>query len=218
MPNPSDAEEHLRVIRSLMERATHYRAISAQGALVGGLLSVLTAGLLIWRESRGHGCERCELVSWLVVLALTAAANLWFLWRDERARGEPFFSSRTRWALRALAPSFVTAGAVTLVLGDRVLLLLGVLWSAFYGIGLLATGHFAPKSINRLGRAFVAVALLAVVSEPLWGNMAGSGNPRAFEFYMAATFGLFHLVYAALTWPRRAAAHEAVEDPAHVRL
>ena len=32
------AEEHLRVIRSLMERATIYRAISAPTALVGGLL------------------------------------------------------------------------------------------------------------------------------------------------------------------------------------
>ena len=37
----SKAEEDLRVIRSLMERATVYRAISAPAALVAGLLSIL---------------------------------------------------------------------------------------------------------------------------------------------------------------------------------
>ena len=39
MPTRSEAEEHLRVIRSLMEKATIYRAISAPTALLGGVLS-----------------------------------------------------------------------------------------------------------------------------------------------------------------------------------
>ena len=34
------AEEHLRVIRTLMERATIYRAISAPTALAGGLIAL----------------------------------------------------------------------------------------------------------------------------------------------------------------------------------
>ena len=41
-PRPK-AEEDLRVIRSLMERATVYRAISAPTALVAGLLSIFAA-------------------------------------------------------------------------------------------------------------------------------------------------------------------------------
>ena len=39
MIDHSNAEEDLRVIRTLMERATIYRAISAPTALVAGLLS-----------------------------------------------------------------------------------------------------------------------------------------------------------------------------------
>ena len=40
------AEEDLRVIRTLMERATVYRAISAPTALVGGVLSISSAVLI----------------------------------------------------------------------------------------------------------------------------------------------------------------------------
>ena len=48
------AEEHLRAIRLLMERATIYRAISAPTALVGGLLSVgLAAAMLVWQAGDG---------------------------------------------------------------------------------------------------------------------------------------------------------------------
>ena len=40
MNEQSRAEEDLRVIRTLMERAATYRAISAPTALVGGILSI----------------------------------------------------------------------------------------------------------------------------------------------------------------------------------
>ena len=43
MIDRSNAEEDLRIIRTLMERATIYRAISAPTALVGGLLAILAA-------------------------------------------------------------------------------------------------------------------------------------------------------------------------------
>jgi hypothetical protein len=46
---PTEAEEHLRVIRSLMEKATIYRAISAPTAFVGGLASLLFGGSLFFR-------------------------------------------------------------------------------------------------------------------------------------------------------------------------
>ena len=42
----SKAEEDLRVIRSLMERATVYRAISAPAALVAGFLSIFAAAAI----------------------------------------------------------------------------------------------------------------------------------------------------------------------------
>ena len=48
MKSPDAAAEHLRTIRSLMERATVYRAISGPGALLGGVLALGVGGVLLW--------------------------------------------------------------------------------------------------------------------------------------------------------------------------
>ena len=53
------AEEHLRVIRSLMERATVYRAISAPTALVGGFRWPLQRVASQYAETRAHRCGAC---------------------------------------------------------------------------------------------------------------------------------------------------------------
>lgn len=45
--NRSAAEEHLRVIRELMERATVYRAVSAPAALFCGLIALSVSGLAL---------------------------------------------------------------------------------------------------------------------------------------------------------------------------
>jgi hypothetical protein len=223
MANPAGAEEHLRVIRSLMERATHYRTVSAQGALVGGLLALGAGSWMAWRDAHGLGCFHCEVTVWLIVLGITAAANLFFLWRTERETGETIPTRRARWALRAFAPSvliaalgtilictgryatYVVQGPSDLYLNEPIPLYpLGMIWGACYSLGLLAASHFAPRSILFLGRAFLLATMIAAAIPRLLGDLSIS-----FEIYMAATFGLFHLVYALLTWPRSGAAASA---------
>ena len=85
MPTSTEAEEHLRVIRSLMEKATIYRAISAPSALVGGVCSTGFGAWLYfhWRplpegtESTAFG--RWFFFGWMAVLILTMAANAIFI-------------------------------------------------------------------------------------------------------------------------------------------
>ncbi len=88
------AQKQLRIIRSLMERSTIYRSISAPTALVGGLLSFGGFGLAYYaKHHRDHPLSSSEfLIVWLVILALTGLANLIFLWRGSVHRKEPFFS------------------------------------------------------------------------------------------------------------------------------
>jgi hypothetical protein len=212
MPNPADAEAHLRVIRSLMERSTHYRAISAPGALVGGLLSTGAGAWMAWRDYYGKACDSCEFQVWLIVLALTAAVNLFYVWRSECRPEKTWFSSRALWALRALAPSFILAALVSIPLSQISLYATGLVWSGGYAVGLLAASHFAPKSLQHLGRAFY-VATLAGLAQPFVVPGFGSHLSGAFYFEldMAATFGLFHLFYAALTWPRRGDAEASAD-------
>lgn len=202
MPTRSDAEEHLRIIRSLMEKATIYRAISAPGAMVGGVLAV---GLAVgcWR----FGGSSSFVPPWLALLAVTAAVNAGLLWKDARRRGEVFVSTGMKVALRAMIPGLIAGGLCTLIETDAGAPMTATLWVLCYGVSLLAASHFAPKSIQWLGRAFfVAGALLLMSAALLLDHWRGTDLLAAAHAIMGVTFGGFHLAYAALVWPRRGAA------------
>jgi len=208
--NRTEAEEHLRVIRSLMEKATIYRAISAPTALVGGLASVMVGGAFAGVAEAGSEMPLVFIGVWLGVLAVTAAMNAFFIRREALLRGEPFVSAGMKMALRALLPSHLTAAVATgiavafhnTVQLAGLYLMLPYIWCCLYGMGLLSMSHFAPRSITRLGWAF----LLAGLASTGWAVFGFSGlfngGERQAYVVMAITFGLFHLIYAACTWPR----------------
>ena len=218
MPTRSEAEEHLRIIRSLMEKATIYRAISAPTALVGGLCSVLFGAWLHfrwrslprWREADEF--DKLFICGWLGVLAVTCAANTWFLWREARRRGEPFISAGMRQALKCLVPPMLCGGVAAFwfagISGSYMILFLPVMWMISYGLALLATAPFAPRSIPRLGWVFLLAGLVMTHAHWWFGQIPffGKGDhiPTAANLLMVATFGAFHLIYAAFTWPRTA--------------
>jgi hypothetical protein len=101
------AEENLRVIRTLMERATMYRAISAPTALVAGLLSILAASAIFLSDANltvGRPIRSRQFaVTWIIVLILSLAANTFFVWREARKTGRPFISPGMKLAFRAIA-------------------------------------------------------------------------------------------------------------------
>jgi hypothetical protein len=216
----SRAEEDLRVIRSLMERATVYRAISAPTALVAGLLSILAAGAIYWNDESnailGHVIRGREFVAtWIAILMVAFAANTFFIWREARKTSRPFVSSGMKLALRAIAPCLVIPAAFTAwffttgYLGGTELDLV-VVWVVFYGLALLSTGLFAPRSLAVLGWAF----LLTGLSVPAFTNVIENFSTDVPVITMGISFGLYHLIYAACTWPREravATAHIPIE-------
>jgi len=205
----SKAEADLRVIRSLMERATVYRAISAPAALVAGFLSIFAAAA-IYLNNQGsmnrpvHG--RAFAVIWLIVLILAASANAFFIWREAKKDGRPFISSGMKLSLRAIAPNLLIPAAVTmwfLANGYKgaTELELVVAWIVFYGLALLSTGLFAPRSLVCLGWAF----LLTALAIPALRNVLGDLPATLPTIAMGLTFGLYHLIYAVCAWPRKRA-------------
>jgi uncharacterized membrane protein len=204
MPTSTEAEEHLRVIRSLMEKATVYRAISAPAALLGGSVAVAVAATAsLWS---GGQASLPFIPTWLVVLGLTSVANFWLLRRDALRRGEAFFSAGMRLALRAMLPALL-AGGLALCLPALVgAPVIASLWVLLYGVSLLAAAHFAPRSIRFLGRVFFSSgALLLLAGSLTLNHWLGTNQQCVAHSIMGATFGLFHLIYAACTWPRRSA-------------
>lgn len=209
MPGQFNAEEDLRVIRTLMERATVYRAISAPSAMVAGLLAVLAAGGIYFNNEVnsviGRPIRPREFVIiWIVVLVLVGAANALFLWREAKNSGRPFVSSGMKLALRTISPNLLIPLAFTVwfyqtgYLGAQELELV-VVWVAFYGLALLSTGLFAPRSLTVLGWAFLLTSLSVPVLIPTIDNLTGDVP----DTVMGVSFGLYHFIYGACTWPRK---------------
>lgn len=188
-----------------MEKAAIYRAMSAETALIGGILSVAVAGYLAFaglqNDDYSAGLFAC---AWLVVLAITASASAVLIRRDALRRGEPFISPGLRSASRAMLPPLLTGAVVSALFVVVSFRFLPSFWMLFYGLALLATAHFAPPSIFRLGWAFVLAGLACLVM--VVTRMVRILPDRELEpaIQMAVTFGLFHLIYAACTWPRKA--------------
>jgi hypothetical protein len=188
-----------------MERATIYRALSAPAALAGGILSILCAGALIARR----GDASWEFAAgWFVVFLITIATSGFLLWKDAQRRGQQFLSPAARSAGLAMLPALGAGGvlsAVAVVRDESAVALPGI-WLFCYALALLATGHFAPRSIRLLGWAFLAAALavLTGLHQSAFDAFAPQlGAAARANVTMAATFGILHVAYAAFTWPRR---------------
>jgi len=205
----STAEQNLGAIRELIERAEIYRAVSARTALIGGVLSILTAGAIYLNDEVTRIWDRPvrprELAfAWLGVLFLTVTVSVLFLSRSARDSGGVVNSRRMKLALRTIAPYLVIPAAFTgwflttgyLGAAEQDLV---VVWIAFYGLMLLSTALFAPRSLALLGWAFLLTSLSVPVFSDIIDNRVG-GVPVVL---MGVTFGLYHLIYAAFNWARK---------------
>ena len=86
------AEEHLRVIRSLMERATIYRAISAPTALVGSILALALSATVWVREH--HWAANAPAV----MRHISARRRCWYRFALERI--EPMKDGRIAYRMK----------------------------------------------------------------------------------------------------------------------
>jgi hypothetical protein len=204
MDEHARAEEHLRVIRTLMERATIYRAISAPTALAGGTLALGLAVAIYYADpsSRAlYASSRNFAWLWLALLAVVLAVNAFFLRREASREQRPFFSSGMKLTIRAVVPCLIAPTVMTIwflrqgFLGSNELLLVTT-WIVFYGLALLSTAFFAPQSLVVLGWAFLLTGLFAPVIQINSDNLPSQFLPT---FLMGLTFGLYHLIYALCT-------------------
>lgn len=216
MSQTQAAIEHLRVIRSLMEKAHIYRAVSAPAALLGGVLAL---GATIWpvvHAAQTHGdaafSNATFLIIWHGILAACTVLNVALLAREAKRRDQAFVSEGMKMALRAVSPPLIVGGVLAggLVIWLQNLTLAALIWVLCYGLALLATASFSPKSITRLGWAFVIAGLVLFLA---W---AANGEVRDLRtdlgpasLVMALTFGLLHVVYAIAVFVSRPKGEEA---------
>ena len=106
-------------------------------------------------------------------------------------------------ALRAMLPPLLCGGFVAFIFPPGWIV---PFWLMFYGLALLSTVHFAPRSLERLGYVFLACGLAALAMD----TFVRASLVLSPDRLMAATFGLLHVLYAACTWPRTHTVTEAV--------
>jgi hypothetical protein len=139
MTTQEEAVEQLRVIRSVMERATIFRALSGETALIGGAAALAAA----WLSEGRH--VWAWAVWWLVGLVLVIAFNVFQIFRVKLAFERPFWSPGLRVALRGVMPSLIAGGFLGLIFvrvdQDRAA---ACMWILHYGLALLAIREFAP--------------------------------------------------------------------------
>jgi hypothetical protein len=201
------ALEHLRIIRTLMERASIYRAVSATAAMCGGVLGL---GVAAWGLMMPSS-PQVFLAAWIGVLCLSGVANLFLLMRESQDKGQPFITDGLRMALRAVVPPLLTGGVVgvCLIVFRQQMELAALIWILCYGLALQGTVSFAPRSIIHLARAFLVTGQVLTILW-LWKGWPDMISPpvAVASLYMGGTFGLFHIVYGVavfLSQPRELA-------------
>ena len=193
----------------MMERATIFRALSGEAALLGGAMS-LAAG---WMSDGKTGWAWGSV--WLSGLAVVMLFAVWQLHRLSEAHERPFWSHGLRVALRGALPSLIAGGFLGMLYlkyGSRdaaypkAELFAASFWILHYGLALLAIREFAPKSMTWLGVAFLATGIGAFAACTFIQSMNPFLNRLGPSGLMAATFGGFHLLYGAaiVTTTRRA--------------
>jgi len=202
MTTREEAAEQLRVIRSMMERATIFRALSGETAMLGGAVALAVA----WASEKRHGWEWASW--WLGGLAVVLAFNIFQIYRMRAEHRRPFWGSGLRLALRGALPSLIAGGFLGLlfVRSDAAGVVganqaAACLWILHYGLALLAIREFAPKSMVWLGWAFVVfgVTCLAIVFRVLEYPSGWTDHVKTYgSRLMAIAFGGFHLVYGGV--------------------
>lgn len=206
MSDSETALEHLKVIRGLMEKATVYRAVTVPTALVGGSLAIITAGTLGWLNEQL--ASTTVITVWLGVLLLVNAFHHGLIWRTARQEGEPYLSPGLHMALKTILPPMFVGGVLGITLGygpPKDLVAASLIWTTFYGLSLLATHGFSPRSLRVLGLAFTLTGSLWLAVHWWRDPEAASMTPqRMSALIMGVTFGIYHLIYGLCvrSWQR----------------
>lgn len=196
MTTREEAVEQLKIIRNMMERATIFRALSGETALIGGAVALAAAWLSESKSGWGWASW------WLGGLAIVIAFNVFQLLRM-KSGNLPFWTSGLRVAIRGALPTVIAGGFLGLLFvrsgTPKSDIQAACIWILHYGLALLAIREFAPKSMVWLGWAFVIFGLgslagiTAVVDElTRWVAQTNASH------LMAITFGGFHLIYGGL--------------------
>jgi hypothetical protein len=177
------ARDNLRFIRETMERAGEFTAVPGWGGVAIGI-TALGAAVVAAQQSQ----PRDAILIWLLEAALAIAIAGWTVFAKSRQARMPIFAGPGRKFALSFAPP-VFAGALVSVLLYRAGMpeMLPGIWLLLYGTGVVTGGAFSIRIIPLMGLCFMVLGAVALFCPASWGNA-----------FLAAGFGIFHIVFGAV--------------------
>jgi hypothetical protein len=183
LPIHGQAIADLRYIRSTMESAGAFTAISGWGLVATGVSALVAAFLATLQPS-----PETWLGTWLAEGLLALVVSLWASSRKAAAAGVPLLNRPGRkFVFSFTVPMVVGALLSVEYLGGPLVGRLAAIWLLLYGAGIATGGAFSVRIVPAMGIAFVLLGAAALFSPPAWGNA-----------YLAAGFGGLHIVFGLL--------------------
>ena len=173
------AADHLRYIRSVMERSESFTAVPGRGMVLVGASALLAAYLASVQASADSW-----LFVWLAEGAFAALLGGGMLIQKAKTVGVSLRSGPARKYFMTLAPPLGAGALLTIAIwqaGDPHLLT--GMWLLLYGAGTVTAGLSSVRAIPQMGASFMAVGAAALA----WPGFA--------DVWMAAGFGGLHVVF-----------------------
>lgn len=177
------AREHLRYIRDTLERAGSFTAVPGWGGVVVGVTALGAAAVAEFQKAPSSW-----LLVWLVEAALAGVIGVWSVAWKAKSAHVPMLSGPGRRFALSFAPPLVVGALLTAVLWQAGLVaaLPGV-WLLLYGTAVVTGGAFSIEIVPLMGLCFLVLGAVALFTPATWGDA-----------FMAAGFGLLHVVFGAL--------------------
>lgn len=178
------AEENLQYIRTSMESATLFTAVSGKGYVITGV-SALAATWLAEQQS--------EPTRWLLVwmLELVVASSLILVMTAKKAanQGDYLWSASTKKLLFAFSPAMLVGGVLTVsyALQDNIAGLPGI-WLSLYGAAVMTGGAYSVIALPMMGASFLLIGAVVLLSTVPAGLVMG------------LTMGFLHIVCGFWVW------------------
>lgn len=174
------AMDNLAFIRSTMEHAGAFTAVSGWGMVGVGVVALASAFVAAAQPTAARWLD-----VWLVTGVVGLVAQLWAMLAKARDSGVPLLSGPGRKFVLAVSPPLFAGAVLTLVMVRAgALELLPGMWLLLYGVAVTAGGAFSVEIVPVLGFSFVAAGVLALFTPMAWN-----------DWILAAGFGGLHIVF-----------------------
>jgi hypothetical protein len=174
------ADEHLRVIRSAMERAGAFTAVPGWGGVAMGIVALATAAVAhrVPRDGRW-------VAIWVAAALFAFAIGATAIVLKARRSGTPLFGGVSRrFYLTLGAPIAVGVLLTGALAAHGAVDLLPGLWLLLYGAAVLSAGATSVPLVPTLGYCFMGVGAIALLSPAAWG-----------DGFMAFGFGFLQIAF-----------------------